>query len=316
MDRNRKRFASSHRAPAAAAMLVFCVALTIEGADGSGVALRVSEDADSVRVFAGDREILEYRRVPSPNKPYVRKLYSPGGIQVLRDEPADHRHHHALMFALGANGVNFWEERDGGGLQRPRSTKLLKGGRGQGAGLSQRLDWVDPGSNGTVLVELRSISMTQEADPPATVLTWQTRLEAHRGGAAVQLGGSHYFGLGLRFVESMDLGGRFFNAEGLEGETVRRTEKLTAVRWCAYAAAVDGRPVTVAVLDHPRNPRHPARMFTMTSPFAYLAATMNLWKDPWEVRAGRPLTLTYGVVVWDGDPGLEQVEALYRRWAR
>jgi hypothetical protein len=38
--------------------------------------------------------------------------------------------------------------------------------------------------------------------------------------------------------------------------------------------------------------------------------------DSVRVFAGRPLTLTYGVVVWDGDPGPEQVEALYRRWAR
>ena len=40
---------------------------------------------------------------------------------------------------------------------------------------------------------------------------------------------------------------------------------------------------TVAVFDHPTNPRHPATMFTMPN-FAYISATLNLMKEPLKVE--------------------------------
>ena len=96
-------------------------------------------------------------------------------------------------------------------------------------------------------------------------------------------------------------GGRFFNADDKPGEVVRGDERLTPVKWCAYTAKADGKPVTVAVFDHPKNPRYPAKMFTMTKPFAYLSATGNEWKEPITIKAGEPLNLRYGVAVWDGE---------------
>ena len=63
----------------------------------------------------------------------------------------------------------------------------------------------------------------------------------------------------------------------------------------------DGKPVTVAIFDHPKNLRHPAKMFTMSTPFAYLSATCNVWKEPITIKAGKPLDLRYGVAVWDGE---------------
>ncbi|MHC4656117.1 MAG: DUF6807 family protein, partial [Planctomycetota bacterium] len=52
-----------------------------------------------------------------PFKPYVQQLFSPAGVNILRDAPADHLHHHALMFAVKVNGVNFWEETPTAGKQ-------------------------------------------------------------------------------------------------------------------------------------------------------------------------------------------------------
>jgi len=130
------------------------------------------------------------------------------------------------------------------------------------------------------------------------------------------LTGEHYFGLGLRFVESMDRGGRFLNAEGSAGESVRGSERLTPAKWCAYTATADGHPVTVAVFDHPSNPRHPARMFTMTPPFAYIAATLNLWKEPMTLKAGEVLELIYGIALWDGELQPAEIERVYRLWVQ
>jgi hypothetical protein len=148
----------------------------------------------------------------------------------------------------------------------------------------------------------------------ATLLTWQTRLEPAEGKPSIKLSGSHYFGLGMRFVQSMDGADDFFTPAGKAvGETVRGNERLVRGKWCAYAAEVDGKPVTVAMFDSPANVR-PAWWFIMAKPFAYMSATLNLHREPLVVEAGKPLTLIYGVAVWDGKAKADEIEKLYARW--
>jgi hypothetical protein len=276
------------------------------------------QNAESILVSAGERQVLEYRHVPSPYKPYASRLFSPSGVQVLRDSPADHKHHHALMFAVAARNVNFWEENAGAGVQRPRSvtvSEAVSRGGMQRAGFTQLLDWINPRNNRAILEETRIVEVMAADDLEATLLTWTSQLKS-AGNDPVTLTGSHYFGLGMRFVETMDRGGVFFNAERLQGEVVRGSEQLTPSRWCAYTAPAGEGQVTVAVFDHPANPRHPNRIFTMTTPFAYLAATLNLWKEPLAIAPRTPAGFTFGVAVWDGIVEPERMEALYRRWAR
>ena len=93
-------------------------------------------------------------------------------------------------------------------------------------------------------------------------------------------------------------------------------EKLTPTKWVAYSAKADGKPVTVAMFDHPANLRHPAKMFTMNTPFAYIAATLNVWKEPITLKAGHPLNLCYGVAVWDGAVDKDTVERVYECWVK
>jgi hypothetical protein len=58
----------------------------------------------------------------------------------------------------------------------------------------------------------------------------------------------------------------------------------------------------------------PAWWFIMAKPFAYMSATLNLHREPLVVEAGKPLTLIYGVAVWDGKVKAEAIEKLYARW--
>jgi hypothetical protein len=70
------------------------------------------------------------------------------------------------------------------------------------------------------------------------------------------------------------------------------------------------------MFDHPRNVRHPATWFTMTAPFAYLCATLNLHRQPLVLEADRGIHLVYGVAAWDGQPTDAQINALYQRWLK
>jgi hypothetical protein len=279
--------------------------------------LRAEQNDNSVSILAGQRQVLEYRFVESPRKPYVARLFTPSGVQVLRDSPSDHQHHHALMFALAVDSIDFWGEGPGAGKQKNRSLSLadVRVDRGlESAGFSQMLEWAGGPESQALLLERRTVIAYDGPALGATLLTWQSRLRTPPEKKSSLLTGEHYFGLGLRFVESMDQGGHFINSEGSAGEPVRGSERLTAASWCAYSAAADGHTVTAAVFDHPGNPRHPARMFTMTPPFAYLAATLNLWKEPMTLNSGRDLELNYGVALWDGEAKATEIERLYRLW--
>lgn len=282
------------------------------------VELTVKCEETAVTIADSGRPLLEYRRVEVPRKPYVVKLYSPSGVQVLRDAPDDHKHHHGLMFALAVDGVDFWSEDSRSGSQKSRTIDRVENAvhdNSAQAGFREQVMWTEPQHGKTLLVERRAIDVTLTVGPrPATLVTWRSRLSPPPGKDSVELTGSHYFGLGMRFLAAMDRGGRFFNATEAPGEVVRGTERLAPARWCAYTAAVDEKPVTVAIFDHPANPRYPNKMFTMTRPFAYLSATLDLWKKPFEVTSSQPLTLYHGVAVWDGAVEPADVEKLHQSW--
>mgnify|MGYP000369888321 CR=1 FL=1 len=301
------------------------VALAILPLGANAQQVEVAEQSGIVQFLLDKRPVMVYRATGAPKKPYVLELRTPAGLNVLRDAPADHKHHHGLMLALGVDGVDFWSEEANCGrqVQNDLQTHCTSESTTDPAGrqttrfqfsLQQQLAWLAP--QGTrLLLEQRKLSLTRSEDGKATLLCWQSLLEPAPDKHKAVLDGRHYFGLGMRFVASMDKDGVFFNADGKDGEVVRGTEKLTPVRWMAYTASVDGKPVTVAIFDHPKNPRHPAPVFTMTGGFAYMSATLNLWKEKLEIPAGKPLLLRYGVALWDAKAEPHQVEALYRQWA-
>jgi len=145
------------------------------------------------------------------------------------------------------------------------------------------------------------------------LVDWRTLLKLPTGAEEARLTGSHYFGLGMRFVRSMDKNGTFVLSESDEGEVVRGDEKLYRGRWCAYTANVEGKTVTVAIFSHTGN-RRATTWFTMKDPFAFLSATMNLHKAPVTLKAGQRISLVYGIAAWDGKIEPAQIERTYQLW--
>ena len=277
--------------------------------------LKVAKGDTPVSVQAGDRLVMRYKYGGVPFKPYVEQFLTPAGINVLRDSPHDHKHHHALMFAVAVDGVNFWEEHKAPGRQVHRDFDGIRTGKQKGldrATFTEQVDWVNPPTKKVHVQERRTIDVYDAKDLKASLLTWQSRFSLPEGKAKATLSGSTYFGLGARFLQSMDKDGVFRNADGKTG--VEGTNDIRS-KWCAYTARADGKPVTVAMFDHPKNPRHPATWFTLERGFAYLSNTLNLSKEPLEFTAAKPLTLRYGVAVWDGQVEKEEIESVYRRWA-
>ncbi len=245
-------------------------------------------------------------------KPYVKEYRNTAGVNVIRDSPPDHPHHHGIMFAVTVNGVNFWEEQEQSGRQEHRG--LLPMAEGAAAGMSyvsfgQDLAWIRPGDPVPLLKETRRVTMCYGEGLGASLADWRSVLTVPQGREGVVLSGPKYVGLGVRFVTSMDRMGQFRNAN--DKLDVQGTDGAEAT-WTAYSGPVGWRRVaTVAVFGDPKNP---PLWFTLDQPFAYLAATLGLHRRQLLLPQNGGLELRYGLAVWDANPEPARVRALYERW--
>jgi len=273
-----------------------------------------TKDSARVTIKADGQTVLVYKYGEVPFKPYVEQFCTPSGVNVLRDAPFDHLHHHGLMFAIRVDDVNFWEERNDPGIQKTidlAEVKTHEFGGINWTGFTSHIDWTGPKEGQVLLKEERVIEVALDKPGKASGIIWTSTFTLPEGKASATLTGANYHGLGMRFLPSMDTGGSFLNSEGKTG--VEGTNDARA-KWCAYTALADGKEVTVVMLDHSANPRHPAVWFTMTQAFAYLSATLNLAKEPLEIKAPESLTLRYALILGDGKIEASKITNLYNKW--
>ena len=297
------------------AVIVLSLLLSSYCVQGQNInTLNLSIDQNELTIFSQELPQLLYCFRSIPAKPYLKILSSPSGVNILRDAPHDHLHHHGLMFALNVDGTDFWVENETAGRQIHTSFQDIDvsiKNQNSLATFASTIDWVETASKKILLKEKRMLSLTQSKQ--VTLLTWNSILKTPHDIPQVKISGSHFFGLGMRFVQSMDKNGIFINADSKTGKTVRGTEQLTPGNWCAYHAVAGGKPVTVAMFDHPENFR-PVTWFTMLKPFSYLSATLKYHENPFTLKSADELSLTYGIAVWDGKTEKADIEQAYQEW--
>lgn len=282
-----------------------------------------SGNTNSWTVKYEGRPILVYAFRPDAFKPYVQQLGTVDGDNVLRDAPHDHLHHHALMYAISVNGLNFWEELSGSGVEKPVQTSAPELGRTADgrpqARLRQTLHWLAPQDaflpndpKHALLIEQRTLTLVVDPAGKEVALEWASDFAVGGRTNVVTLGGSSYFGLGLRFLEELDPLAAHLNAGGPPDLSNNRQD-TTAHAWGAVAFNRPGHPATIVVHGDPANARGPATYFTMRTPFAYLAATQALDKQPLVYRAGERFQLRYLVTL---TPQLQSADAITARGQR
>ena len=140
-----------------------------------GQQLTVRSDPQRAVVTAAQRPVLVYRVGDVPAKPYVEELSTPAGINLLRDAPRDHVHHHGLMLGIRVDGVSFWHEGPGTGRQQHRGFETQRAESRNGrsrAVLLESLQWLAPQADKPLLRESRLLEVRRADDLPATLLTW------------------------------------------------------------------------------------------------------------------------------------------------
>jgi hypothetical protein len=141
-------------------LIVACSAGCESGSHGRDWTL--VKDEGRVSITEGGRELICYRRKDVPYKPYVERFRTPAGVNILRDAPHDHLHHHGLMYAVNVNGVEFWTETEESGRQHTTqsSTKAPVRRNGWGcARIESTVEWRAPGAGAILLEEQRAIEV-------------------------------------------------------------------------------------------------------------------------------------------------------------
>jgi hypothetical protein len=275
-------------------------------------------------ILRGDTRLLVYRFDPRQYKPYVKELGTIRGDNLLRDAPHDHLHHHGLMYAIRVNGLNFWEESSGSGVQKVVASPAPElGARPDGrpqATLRQTLHWLAPQDAFlpdspalALLVEQRTLVLTVDVAQEEVALQWSSQFEVGGKTNTVVLEGASYFGLGVRFLQELDAFAEPFHPDGAPDLSGTRQE-VSPHDWCAVAFARPAAPATLAVFGHPANARGRPTFFTMKRPFAYLSATQALDREPQVHRAGERFRVDYLVTVYSAVRTAEFLNARAAEW--
>ncbi len=271
-------------------------------------------------IYRGSQKLLVYSFDPAKFKPYVKELYTLKGYNILRDAPPEHLHHHGLMYGIRVNGINFWEETPGNGVEKPIQTPppevgLSPGGLPQ-ARIRELIYWLAPqdaflpdASREALLIERRTLTLTVNEAQDEVALEWKSQFQLGTKTNEVTLTGANYHGLGMRFLEKLDPVARHLNSGGAPDLTGTRQD-VSQHRWGAVFFDMPEQPATVVLFGRPSNRRGDAQYFTMERPFAYISATQGLDKKPLVYHTGDRFELDYLVTLY---PKIEPTAFIERR---
>jgi len=284
----------------------------------TALALVISINTSEIILRDNDVPVFVYKYADVPNKPYLKEWYTPNGVNVLRDAPHDHSHHHGMMYALAFDGVNYWEEGNRGGYEVHQDISRVSVAPDAGAlgvGFEEDLILHPPDSEEAVIKERRGIYHSPLSNDKVRVLTWESVMApaSEEKDTEVAVAGAIYYGLGMRFPEFMDKVGAFIMADDKTDEFKDGPHTMAQASWCAYTVEHDDTPITIAMFNDPNNPRS-AVWFTMLQPFSYLAATLDLSRNPMTLKGGEKLAVCYGVAAWDAVVGKSEIELMYTAW--
>jgi hypothetical protein len=318
------------------------------------VQVTVNESARRVDVTVDGRPFTSYLFPTNLEKPVLYPLLTESGKAVTRgfplepkpNERVDHPHHIGLWFNYGdVNGLDFWNNSsDIPAAQKPKMGTIVHrqirdadSGRGEGS-LEVSMDWVD--HTGKVLLR-EDTRFVFHGGRGLRGVDRITTLTAVNG--PVSLTDNKEGVLGLRVARTLEapatqaemftdasgrrttvavlsnegVNGKYFSSEGIEGDAVWGTRG----RWNALSGAVEGEPVTIAMLDHPSNVGFPtywhARGYGLfaANPLGQAALSNGKEKLDFKLAAGQSTTFRHRVLILSGSADPQRIEQLYKDWA-
>ncbi len=317
----------------------------------AGVRVVARETEERVEVTIDGRPFTAYLYRPALKKPVLFPLRTDTGRLVTRGYPleprpgerVDHPHHTGLWFDYGdVQGVDFWNNSEANGKSADMGTIVHRAVRRAESGkrgiLEVELEWRLPGAKPVLREETRYVFATGKHERIIDRLTTLTALDER-----VVLHDSKEGLIGMRvarFLEQPEekavaltdaagrpgpavadtkgVTGRYRTSEGKTGDDVWGTRG----RWAALEGQEDGEIVTLAILDHPKNPGHPtywhARGYGLFAANPLGASALDPKQAPFELTLarGESARFRYRVIIASERRTDAQIEKAYRRFIR
>jgi hypothetical protein len=284
----------------------------VGAATGEAAGLTVYQLGPQIWVRLDNRLLTCYRGHRSQKYPYLYPVTGPlSGLSLTSETALPWPHHRSLFFGCDrVNGGNYWQE----GYEQGQ---ILSSGPKVGAMNKESVeildtcDWQKPG--GPVVMKDQRRIVVRVRSARLWLIDWEIQWQAVEN-VIIQKTNHSLFSLRAASDLTPIGGGRLVNAEGASGEKATFGKRSS---WCGFCGSRAGLPIDlvegIALLDHPRNPWAPTPWFTRD--YGFLSPTpMNFLAAPWELAAGRSVTLRYRVVAHGGDPQAAGLDRLYRDW--
>jgi len=326
----------------------------VAGSEPPRVTLSHPSGQARIDVLVDGKPFTSYIWPGTLKKPTLFPIRSGDGVVVTRGFPpaagerADHPHHVGLWFNYGdVNGYDFWNHSsaivDPARLEKMgrivhAGVTRMDSGRGH-AELGVRTRWVTA-QNGTPLVD-EDTTFTFRATPDGLrVIDRATYLRAAGQDVAFTDNKEGLIGLRVRraLEDPAEKGGEFVDAAGKVTKTAELDSTgVTGVytssegktggkvwgtrgKWTTLGGTVDGRPVTIAILDHPGNPGYPtywhARGYGLfaANPLGQAVFSEGMEKLNFIVKRGQNQLFRYRVLIADRALTPDEMEKQYQTW--
>jgi hypothetical protein len=246
-------------------------------------------------------------------------------------ERVDHPHHIGLWFNYGdVNGLDFWnnssaipaERKSRYGTIVHQSVDKIESGNDQGI-LEVTSNWVTPAGK-ALLVENTTYRFSASGD--SRIIDRITKLTAQD--EEVRFNDNKEGVIAVRVTRAMELpadrpvrftdasgiptdvpvlnnegvNGNYISSEGIEGENVWGTR----AKWMKLYSVIDGDPVSITIVDHPRNPGYPtywhARGYGLFSanPLGQSEFSSGKEKLNFKLGPGQSTTFKHRIIVHSG----------------
>ena len=329
---------------------------TQSASDPSYVEIIPRETDRRVDVLVGGKPFTSYVWPTTLKKPVLYPLRSASGALVTRGWPldprpserTDHPHHVGLWFNYGdVNGLDFWNNSDAipatqaakYGTIVHRSVRSVKSGAGEGT-IETTEEWVRPDNKPILREETKYVF---RAAPGARVIQRITTLTALDD--EVSFNDNKEGVLGIRVALSLEhpsmtperytdasgnvtavakldtagVHGHYLSSEGKQGDDVWGTRG----KWTMLHGDVNGAPVTLAILDHPKNWGYPtywhARGYGLfaANPLGQKALTNGKAEaTDYKLAPKTSVTFRHEVLILDGTATAADVQKYYTDFIR
>ena len=288
----------------------------VESDSVGSVKLESDDTGVSVKI---DGELFTRFDSKTFDKPILYPIHAPGQIAMTRDWPMkkdtdgeshDHPHHKSMWISHEINGVDFWTEKGGSVKTQAIETEFADESEESAGALRASSLWVSKGDEKSVLSDQTTYWFG--GDRNSRWINCLVEYRASHGELEFEDTKEGLFAIrthpDLRLKANPKRGvekvfGKAINSQGVTGKEIWGKP----AKWLLYYGPVGGKPVSIAMYDHPSNLRHPttwhARDYGLVTanPFGmhhFLGKKKG--EGAFKVKDGGTLELRYRVEFFNG----------------